>query len=34
MNVFLAILIGTSLFLLGLLVTWLLLISGRVKVKY
>jgi len=33
MNIFLAILIGTSVFMLGLLITWLLLISGRVKVK-
>jgi hypothetical protein len=33
MNIFLAILIGTSVFLLGLLVTWILLVSGRVKVK-
>lgn len=33
-NIFLALLVGTTLLLLGLLIVWLLLISGRVKVKY
>jgi hypothetical protein len=33
-NIFLAILAGTTLLLLGLLVTWLLLVTGRVRVKY
>jgi hypothetical protein len=33
MNIFLALLVGTSVFLVGLLVTWILLITGRVRVK-
>jgi hypothetical protein len=33
MNIFLAILIGTSVFLVGLLVMWILLVTGRVRVK-
>jgi len=34
LNIFLAILAGSTLLLLGLLVIWLLLITGRVRVKY
>ena len=33
MNIFLAILVGTSVFLVGLLVMWILLVTGRVRVK-
>ena len=33
-NIFLAILAGTTLLLLGLVVTWILVVTGRVRVRY
>ena len=33
-NIFLAVLAGTSIFFLGVLITWALLVSGRIRVKY
>lgn len=33
MNIFLAILVGTTAFLVGLVIIWILLVTGRVRVK-